>query len=58
MIRIVDALGRTARVASDRVEESGSKIARFDAGNLPSGTYFVELLSGATVLRQPIQLSR
>jgi|GEM_PF-1686526 len=44
-LRVYDALGRIVATLSDEMHAAGSHAARFQAGALPSGTYFLRLSS-------------
>ena len=43
---VYDVLGREVAVLEDDVREAGSHEVRFDAADLPAGTYFYRLQAG------------
>jgi nitrite reductase/ring-hydroxylating ferredoxin subunit len=46
-IAVVDAAGRTVALLVDERQNPGERSVRFDAGTLPSGTYFAVLRAGS-----------
>ena len=58
MVRLViyDVLGRQVRVLVDGTREAGTHEVVFEAGNLPSGTYLVRLVTPAGSFVQTMQL--
>ncbi|MGB2870079.1 MAG: T9SS type A sorting domain-containing protein [Bacteroidota bacterium] len=45
-LRVYDLLGREVALLADEFKNAGTYRVRFDAGNLPAGTYFYTLQSG------------
>jgi hypothetical protein len=48
-LTVHDLLGRLVLVLVNETQETGSHVVSFDAGELPSGTYFYTLQSGERV---------
>lgn len=57
-LRVYDVAGREVALLADGVLEAGRHTVLFDAGSLPSGVYFAELRSGATVAAHRLLLLR
>ncbi len=55
-VRVIDAMGRVLRVLHDGAIDAGRHNATFDGRDLPSGTYFYQLVSGSTVLTRSMVL--
>ena len=55
---VYDATGRLVRRLVDDVQEGGAHEVRFDAGDLPSGVYFVQLQTPDTRLTHKVTLAR
>jgi hypothetical protein len=53
---IYDITGRLVEILVDRKLESGKHEVIWDAGNLPSGIYFVQLKSGEKTITQKLTL--
>ena len=53
---IYDITGRLVEILVDRKLESGEYEILWDAGNLPSGIYFVQLKSGEKTITQKLTL--
>ena len=57
-LRVYDALGRLVSTLADEQRSAGSHTVRFDAGVLPSGTYFVRFSASNAVQSMRIVLQR
>ena len=55
---VYDVLGREVRVLVDGTREAGTHEVVFEAGNLPSGTYLVQLATPAGSFVQTMQLMK
>ena len=53
---VYDVLGRPVRVLLDGTREAGTHEVVFEASNLPSGTYLVQLVTPAGSFVQTMQL--
>ncbi|MBL0174035.1 MAG: T9SS type A sorting domain-containing protein [Ignavibacteria bacterium] len=57
-LRIHDVLGKEVETLVEEEQASGMHVARFDAKNLPSGTYRYRLTAGGTVLSRSMTVVR
>lgn len=55
-VRVTDAMGREVRLLHEGRLEAGRHNLTFDGRELPSGTYFYQLISGTTVLTRSMLL--
>lgn len=55
-LTVYNALGRKVRTLANRTFDSGSHFIRFDAGNLSSGVYFVQMETSQGVQSIPMTL--
>ena len=57
-LTVFNALGEKVEVLTDRMYEAGTHTVEFEAGNLPSGTYFYKIITDEFVATKPMNLNR
>ena len=57
-LKVVDVLGRIVAVLEDESKESGMHTVVWNAGGVPSGTYFCTVQAGGKTLTRRMMLLR
>ncbi len=57
-LELIDNSGRSLMVLTDDGRDAGLRSARFETENIPTGTYWVQLRAGTSILTKPLTVIR